>query len=174
MSGRPIPCARRHTPEARARLRGVAYDHKTMCRHCWLYANDARYTTSWIEEAPDGAKGVWPARPLLPGDALATLIRELGLRRRGEPRCGRCDEGAKLMNQWGVEGCHARREEILSWLRGEAEALTWLETLKAASRAALGGLAFKLDPFDPAPGILDEALRRCTPSSPSPKSTSPP
>jgi hypothetical protein len=32
--------------------------------------------------------------------------------------------------------------------------------IKAASKALLNGLAFKLNPFDPFPGLIEESIRR--------------
>ncbi len=99
-------------------------------------------------------------RPTLtggPGTELKTLLASLGLDSAGG--CG-CADRAKKMDVWGVAGCEEHREEILAWLRREQAKRGWLEKTKAIALAVTTGLAFVLDPLDPAPGLLDEVLRR--------------
>lgn len=91
----------------------------------------------------------------LPGSELTSLLASLGL--HGSGGCG-CASLAARMDAWGVAGCRERREEILAHLREKAAGAGWLETLKAGYLALSQGLLF--DPLDPAPGLLDEALRR--------------
>jgi hypothetical protein len=65
------------------------------------------------------------------------------------------------MNKWGVEGCSGEhREEILRHLRSQAGKLGWVDTMKAVALSVVNGMAFSLDPTDPASGLLDEAVRR--------------
>jgi hypothetical protein len=59
-----------------------------------------------------------------------------------------------------VAGCEANRPEILGRLRAAQARLGWPDRLRAAARAVSSGLAFRLNPLDPAPGLLAEALRR--------------
>lgn len=78
-----------------------------------------------------------------PGTELHKLLQAMGVRpTRG---CG-CEEFARQMDAWGVEGCRQRREEILDRLVHEAE-----------KRTFLGWLPFKRQM---ASRILDLALRR--------------
>ncbi len=101
-----------------------------------------------------------PSRPPLtggPGTELKALLTSLGLDSAGG--CG-CADRAKKMDVWGVADCEEHREEILAWLRREQAKRGWLEKTKAIALAVTTGLAFVLDPLDPAPGLLDEALRR--------------
>lgn len=72
---------------------------------------------------------------------------------------------ADEMDRLGVDGCHARRAELLVHLRKAARKLGWADWFKAMGLAVLQGLAFKLDPTDPAAGLLDEALRRAAQAS---------
>jgi hypothetical protein len=90
-----------------------------------------------------------------PGAELARLIGDLGL--SGEQGC-ECAARAAQMNAWGVEGCRERAEEITTWLREQGAKLGWLGKLKAGALAASQGLL--LNPLDPAPGLLEEAIRR--------------
>lgn len=92
-----------------------------------------------------------------PGTELKLLISSLGL--SGASGCG-CNNKAALMDSWGISGCQERREDILTWLRGQYKKRSWLETLKAGINTITTGLLFSIDPLDPAPGILEEALRR--------------
>lgn len=65
------------------------------------------------------------------------------------------------MNKWGVEGYSGEhREEILRHLRSQAGKLGWVDTMKAVALSVINGIAFSLDPTDPASGLLDEAVRR--------------
>lgn len=92
-----------------------------------------------------------------PGSELERLIVEHRLTRAG---CDNC-QGLKLqMNRWGLSGCRGRREQILARLRKAYRELTPAEAAGAALAALWSGLAFKLNPLDPAPGLLDEALKR--------------
>ncbi len=97
-----------------------------------------------------------------PGTELKKLLESLGL--TPVAGCG-CESRVATMNQWGVPGCESRRPEIESWLRAEAAKLGWGQTLLVAARAAKAvttGIAPFLNPVDPAPGLLTEALRRAT------------
>ncbi|MEI8080604.1 MAG: hypothetical protein WCI74_02015 [Actinomycetes bacterium] len=54
------------------------------------------------------------------GAELKRLLARIGLRPR--PGC-KCNQRAMLMNQWGPDECERRLEEIVGWLREEAEAV---------------------------------------------------
>lgn len=104
-----------------------------------------------IPDAPPPA----PREPV--GSRLKALLAQLGLPADG---CWGCGSLASQMDRWGAEGCRENRDQILGWLRQQQAKLGWAATVKAAVLAAATGLAFKLDPSDPAPGLLDEAIRR--------------
>ncbi len=99
----------------------------------------------------------YAAKQVGPGTELSRLITELGL--SAVKGCG-CNAVAAKMNKWGVAGCEEHREEILAELRKNKAHLTWLETLKAGVKSLAAGLV--LNPLDPAPGLLDEAIRRAS------------
>ena len=63
------------------------------------------------------------------------------------------------MNRWGVAGCQEHRDAILARLRQKSAEATWAMKITAAIGAAQTGLAAKVNWLDPAPGILDEAIR---------------
>jgi len=92
-----------------------------------------------------------------PGSELKRLLTELGL--TGKAGCG-CEAFLLQMNAWGLDGCAQHREAILAQLRVNQARLGWLEALRAAAAAVRSGLVLALNPLDPAPGLLDEALRR--------------
>ena len=92
-----------------------------------------------------------------PGTQLENLLKLLGIAPR--QGCG-CASLRAEMDRWGIQGCTLHRDAILERLRNQARQYSWRDRLKAAALAAVTGLAFKLDPLDPFPGLLDEALRR--------------
>lgn len=106
---------------------------------------------------PTPAPRSTPALPDGPGSELERVLKEHRLTRVG---CGGCQGLRKRMDRWGPAGCRDRREQILARLRRAYRELTPAETAAAAWHALWSGLAFKVDPRDPAPGLLDEALRR--------------
>jgi IS5 family transposase len=85
-----------------------------------------------------------------PGWHLERLLASLGLTPGG---CN-CEARARQMDLWGVEGCRARRDEILAWLREEQAKRGWAELAGAAWKALSGGLPLSAE------GLLDEAIRR--------------
>lgn len=92
-----------------------------------------------------------------PGEELKLLLASIGLTSKGG--CG-CNEMANQMNSWGIEGCNApeNREKIIGWLRSKSQELGWTEKIKAGIKALGQGLL--LDPLDPSPGLLAEAICR--------------
>jgi hypothetical protein len=64
------------------------------------------------------------------------------------------------MDLWGVDGCRANQEQIVQWMRDGQGRWGWKEKMTAATKAVTTGLAFKLNPLDPYPGLIDEAIRR--------------
>jgi hypothetical protein len=109
------------------------------------------------EETKLEAQATPPPLNYGPGTELKKLLADLGLNEQGG--CG-CAVRANQMDNWGVDGCREHREEILGWLREQQEKVGWATKLKAGALAVKTGLAFSLNPFDPAPGLLDEAIRR--------------
>lgn len=93
------------------------------------------------------------------GTELKRLLRELGFPSDG---CGPCSKLANYLDSIGVERCAQDdvRAEMIGRLREQQREANLAAYLRAGARAIASGLAFKLDPFDPAPGLYDEALRR--------------
>ena len=105
-----------------------------------------------------------PKRPIVlwppeggPGTEMKAMLAGLGV--NPGPTCD-CNAKAVQMDLWGVEGCRANRNTIVGWLRDNAPRWGWADRVKAAANAVINGLAFKLNPLDPFPGVLDEAIRR--------------
>lgn len=67
------------------------------------------------------------------------------------------------MDEWGVDGCQEERQVIVSWFRFEYEKWGWGAKFRAGIRAVYTRLAFKVNPLDPFPGLLDEAIRLAKP-----------
>jgi hypothetical protein len=92
-----------------------------------------------------------------PGTELKKILAALGI--QPGPQCT-CNARAAQMDAWGVEGCRARRDEIAQWMRDGQGQWGWKDRLAAATKAVQTGLAFRLNPLDPFPGLIDEAIRR--------------
>lgn len=90
-----------------------------------------------------------------PGTELTALLTDLNAHDRG---CGSCAAYARQMDRWGTEGCQAHRGEIVDMLRAKIKASGLGAKIRAAKNAAKQGLWF--NPLDPAPGLVDEAIRR--------------
>lgn len=92
------------------------------------------------------------------GTELKNLLSELG----ADPTagCGSCAALARSMDEWGPDGCRANEGVILAKLRTAASRLGWAGWLRAGMKAFAAGLAVKINPLDPAPALLREALRR--------------
>lgn len=97
------------------------------------------------------------------GTHLKLILNALGL---GESASCGCESMRARMDAWGPAGCRANREPIEAHLRTEARKVGWVATLKAGARAASAGLI--LNPLDPAPGLLAEAIRRAETAPPLP------
>lgn len=105
-----------------------------------------------------------PAKPLVgwlpgkgPGTELKKILESLGI--TPDPTCD-CRRRANDMDIMGVEGCRDNREMIIGWLREGQDRWGWKDKFPAIGKAIWSGLAFKLNPLDPFPGLVDEAIRR--------------
>lgn len=98
-----------------------------------------------------------PAPGYGPGTELKAIIATLGI--NPSPSCD-CNGKALQMDRWGVQKCKDNRETIIGWLRDGQTKWGWREKLTAAAKAVTSGLAFKLNPLDPFPSLIDEAIRR--------------
>src|SRR4051812_32731809 len=70
-----------------------------------------------------------------PGSELAAILKALGFDYDQGPGC-RCEDWTAHMDGWGVEGCKARRDEIITHLREQAATKGWLAKAAAAVRGA--------------------------------------
>lgn len=92
-----------------------------------------------------------------PGTELKTLLKSLGIEQ--SPTCD-CNGKALQMDLWGVDGCRANFDQIVQWMRDGQGRWGWKDKLLAAAMAVKTGLAFKLNPMDPFPALVEEAIRR--------------
>jgi len=74
--------------------------------------------------------------------------------------CQTCAWRAAWMDCWGVAGCRRHRDTIIGWLRQGLTGVSWPRLVAMAAQALGAGLALKLDPLDPCPGLVDEAILR--------------
>lgn len=89
-----------------------------------------------------------------PGTELSKLLKAIGI-----PPCQQCIEFMNKMDIWGVASCIQHKAEIVTHIRAKARETSWATTIKAAAKATASGLAFKINPIDPAPGLVAEAIR---------------
>lgn len=111
-----------------------------------------------------------PAKPIRlwpigrgPGTELKAVLATLGI--NPAPSCD-CHARAVQMDEWGVQGCRQHSEQILAWLREGQSRWGWKDKLTAAGRAVVNRLALKLNPLDPFPGLVEEAIRRAEEKDP--------
>lgn len=168
MSTHPeIPCKDRHPPESRP-AEGAPYV-EGKCRSCWLMVNNKRYQALWTGQTvpikpqeslvirTDRINRSSPVRRTGGvGTELKSLLSSIGI----NPAGCRCDERARLLDSWEIEGCREKKGEIVSWLRGEYRRVGWATVLTAVGKAITTGLAFRLSVTDPVPDLIDEAIRR--------------
>lgn len=114
-------------------------------------------------DMPAEAPAMFPVAPKEgPGTELKALFIILGF--ASSMACG-CEALAALMNHWGIEGCVKNRDRIIERLRKNQAKVGWFDKVSAAvlamAAAAKGDMLIaKLNPADPAPGLVDEAIRR--------------
>lgn len=108
-----------------------------------------------------------PIAPWMPGKGPGTELKKM-LESIGITPSNACDcrHRANQMDVWGVDGCRKHFDTIVAWMREGQERWGWKERLSAAAKAVKSGLAFKLNPLDPFPSLIEEAIRRAEPVSP--------
>jgi len=94
-----------------------------------------------------------------PGTELTNLLSSLGV--VSKPNCT-CRAMANQMDIWGVQGCRepAHHQQILTTIHSNKDKWGWKDRVLAITKAVTSGLAFKLNPLDPFPSLIDEAIRR--------------
>ena len=95
-----------------------------------------------------------PTQQQGPGTSAHNIFSELGIKPEAGCRCG---ERIRQMNAWGVQGCIANRETVISWWREAYHESTILERAKAGWHALSKSWFSLSDPFG---SIFDEAMRR--------------
>lgn len=116
---------------------------------------------------PSRASPSLPKTTSGPGTELKALLTSLGFK----APCGSCSDKAAVMDAWGVKGCRENLHILVDWLKREQVKLGWLQTIKAGTKALTNGLVFALNPIDPVPGLIEEAIRRAEAKSPPSSST---
>lgn len=105
-----------------------------------------------------GQAALPPLPPGGPGKEQKAILVSLGI---PHPDGCTCNHRAQQMDRWGSAGCKEHFREIVGWLREAREQyaanVDWGEAIVKAIRS---GLAFRLNPFNPEPGIVKEAIRR--------------
>lgn len=92
-----------------------------------------------------------------PGTELKAILRDVGI--TNQPGCD-CNQKAEVMDRWGVSGCKDNYAQIVKWMREGAERWGWKGVFIAGAKSVLNGLAFRVNPLDPYPGLVQEAIRR--------------
>jgi hypothetical protein len=64
------------------------------------------------------------------------------------------------MDKWGIEGTREHPAEVEEWLRKEAKKVGWFKKLTVAAKAVASGVAWNINPADPASGLVNLALER--------------
>jgi hypothetical protein len=105
---------------------------------------------------PTGAM-IAPKRDEGPGTELKAIVSSLGV--NPAPGCA-CNGLMQHMNNIGVEGCRKQFNTIVGQFKDNAEGFGWGTFIAAGFWATVTGLAFKLNPLDPFPGMVEEAIRR--------------
>lgn len=110
-----------------------------------------------------------PPRPITPwpkgygpGTELKKILDGLGI--QAPENCG-CRATMRAMDDLGVDGCRDQFEMIVAKIRENADKWGWgklsglAKMPRAGVRALLSGLAFKINPLDPIPGVVEQAIR---------------
>jgi hypothetical protein len=111
-------------------------------------------------ERPERPITPWP-KGYGPGTELKRILDSLGI--QAPENCG-CRATMRAMDDLGVEGCRDQFELIVAKIRENAEKWGWgklsgLAKLPAAGlKAILSGLAFRVNPLDPIPGVVEQAI----------------
>lgn len=90
-----------------------------------------------------------------PGTEFKKLVASLGI----VDMCATCIALMRKMDELGVAGCIEWRDELITELEESAQKYGWRKRIHAAGKAILKGLAGKVNPFNPIPGLFDEAIR---------------
>lgn len=114
----------------------------------------------------------WP-KGYGPGTELKAILASVGI--NPSPSCD-CNAKMRVMDEWGVEECKAKKDVIVGWLEEKAEQWGWTilpskaagdgphlsikDKLAIGWRSLTTGIAFHVSWTDPYPGLVDEAIHR--------------
>jgi hypothetical protein len=116
----------------------------------------------------------WP-KGYGPGTELKAILTSVGI--NPGPNCS-CRGRMITMDEWGVEGCEQNFDTIVGWLvegasswgwdsfitkkaeEGQPHQLSLTEKMQIGWRSLTTGIAFKVNPMNPYPGIVSEAIHR--------------
>ena len=111
----------------------------------------------------------WPFEDLSTGqdsnsalsEPVGTMLKELLDRLDVHlPGCEGCQGMLARMNRLGVAGCREQLDALAGELRTRAADVPMTQKIEAALHALGNGLAWRLHPLDPYPGLVAEAIRR--------------
>lgn len=105
-------------------------------------------------DIPTPAPRLWPL-DRGPGTELKKLLAHLGV--TPNSNCD-CNAKAARMDAWGAAGCRKNLAVIVDWLREGQARWGWRDKLAAGGKAVFSGLAFQLNPLDPIPGLVEQAI----------------
>jgi hypothetical protein len=92
-----------------------------------------------------------------PGFELHQIFGSLGV----EMQAGcSCRKRIKQMNAWGAAGCREHFQEIVDGLKKDQDKYSWGTKFRAAMGTVKTGLVFRINPLDPLPSLVEEAIRR--------------
>lgn len=101
----------------------------------------------------------------LPGDGPGTELKKIlaGIGITASESCD-CNAKARQMDVWGVDGCNENFDVIVNWLREGADRWGWKSKLSAGFSLLMKDplLAIKINPIDPYPALVREAIRRAS------------
>ena len=126
-----------------------------------VLANGSATLSSWLTPLVlTNPVHVWPPG-YGPGTEFAKVTAELGIT---APENCSCKALMVQMDMWGVSGCRQRKDEIVQKIKANAGKWGWSDKLANYPRAAwnslVTGLALKINPLDPIPGLVEVAIQR--------------
>lgn len=110
------------------------------------------------EDRPEKPVHAWPPG-FGPGTELKLILSSVGI--NPGPSCD-CNARALQMDYWGVDGCKENFNQIVQWMKDGQTKWKWSDKWGAAAKMVAKDpmLAFKLNPKDPFPGLIKEAIKR--------------
>lgn len=92
----------------------------------------------------------------MPGTEFKKLVASLGI----TYMCDACRATMDWMNELGVDGCRNHFGEIVTQIENNARNYSWARKITVAGAGVLRRM--KVNPFNPIPGLVEEAIRRAS------------